>query len=158
MPTVDLAIRHDLNRDPISNAIIFLAEFHEDGSSEYVRLASNNEDVEFEGNVFTRSDIQITSPSSGENDPSSSLTISNVNRVVGKVIDSTERRINVRLILVDTSNLDKAILDTKNLMVIPSASGNTETITASLGPRADQQEPVPFKRTTQSEFPGLWFA
>lgn len=158
MPAVNLAARHKFNRDPIVDPIVFLLEFNEDGSSDYVRLAANNEDVIFEGNTFTRCAIQVTPPSSGNGDATASLEISNVDRVVGRALDAASRRINCRMIVVDTSDTSQALIDTKNLMVIPSASGDTTRITAQLGARAEQLEPIPFKRTTQSEFPGLWLA
>lgn len=159
MPAVSSATRHTLNRDPIVDAHVILLEFQEDGATDVLRVAVNNEDVVFDGQTYTRSAIQVHPPSSGGDDPTASLSVSNVDREVGKVLDACRKRINVRLMVVDTGNLTAdPIIDTRNLMVIPSASGDTVQVTAQLGPRADQQEPVPFQRTTRQMFPGVWVA
>lgn len=158
MPEVTDAQRHKADRDPVRDPHILLLEFWEDGGGTVERAAVNNEDVTFESNTFYRSGIEVHVPSSGENDQSASLSVSNVDRVIGRAIDRARNRINCRLIMVDVSDLSTAIIDTKNLMVIPSSSGDTVRITATLGPRAEQNEPVPFQRTTRALFPGVWFA
>lgn len=159
MPTPTVATRHAVNRDPIRDAYVILLEFQEDGASTVLRAAVNNEDLVYAGNTYTRSAIQVSAPSTDDNDASASLTVSNVDRQIGRALDACRRRISVRMMVIDTGNLAAdPVIDTRNLMVIPSASGNTEAITAQLGPRADQQEPVPFQRTTKGMFPGVWIA
>ena len=159
MPIVSPATRHTVNRDPITDAHVILLEFREDGASRVERAAINNEDVVFEGNVFTAAPgLQVHVPSTSDQDAASSVSASNVDRVLGRALDACRQRISVRMILVDMGDPSQAIIDTRNLMVIPSASGDTETISATLGPRADMQEPVPFRRTTRQDFPGVFLA
>ncbi len=84
--------------------------------------------------------------------------MSNIDRVLGRIIDAARQRINVRILFVDTAEPDVAIVDTKNLIVIQSVSGNSVRLTATLGPRVSLQEPVPFQKTTRNFFPGVWLA
>lgn len=161
MPIIALRTRHDVNRDPIRDPFLILLEFLEDGQlvEDTLRVAINNEDIVYGGETYTRAAIQVSIPSTQDTDQSASMQISNVDRVIGQALDKCRKRINVRMLVVDSSDLSAdPIIDTKNLMVVPSASGNTETITIRLGPRADQQEPVPFQRTTRQYFPGVWIA
>jgi CheY-like chemotaxis protein len=157
MPTVTDAQRHKVNRDPISDPHIVLIEFQEDGQSAIERVAINNEDVTWRGETYTRAAIDVTMPSTGDGEVTAQLEAANVDRILSRAIDGATQRINVRLILIDIAAPDTPIIDTKNLMVIPSAQGG-DVIVAQLGARASGQEPIPFKRTTKAHFPGIWFA
>lgn len=152
------AQRHKLNRDPVSDPHIILLEFQEDGQSAINRAAINTEDVVFEGNTFYKAGIDIQLPSTQDGETQAQMVASNIDRVLGRALNAATQRINVRMILVDASDLTTAIIDTKNLMVISQASGNSTKVSGSLGPRAGLLEPVPFKRTTKQDFPGIWLA
>ncbi len=158
MPVPTSAQRHKLNRDPVTDAHVVLLEFQEDGRSAITRLAINTEDVEHDGNTYTRASIDTQLPSTGDDDTTAQLSVSNIDRVLGRIIDAARQRINVRILFVDTAEPDVAIVDTKNLIVIQSVSGNSVRLTATLGPRVSLQEPVPFQKTTRNFFPGVWLA
>jgi len=156
MPTPTEAQRHKLNRDPVVDPHIVLLEFHEDGSAEIHRAAINNEDIEWQGETYSRAGISIELPTTQDGETRAQLVMANIDRIISRALNSATRRINVRIILIDVGAPDLPLIDTKNLMIIPSASGNSERITAQLGPRAGLLEPVPFKQTTKAEFPGIW--
>jgi len=158
MPQPTTAQKHKVNRDPISDAHVMLVEFQEDGQTLVHRAAVNNEDVTHNGNVYSRSSISVNLPTSSDRDTGATLKMSNIDRVIGRTIDAATKRINARLILIDTSIPDVAIVDTGNLLIVPNAQGDSTTITMELAPRASLLEPVPFQRTTQALFPGVWFA
>lgn len=158
MPVVSDAQRHKVNRDPIRDPHIILLEFQEDGQDAVNRAAINTENVTFEGNEFLRAQIGVVLPETGGDDTAAQLVASNVDRTLGRALDAATQRINCRMILVDVANPDEAIIDTKNLMVIATATANSEEVNAALGPRASLQEPVPARRTTRQQFPGVWFA
>lgn len=156
MPVVSAAQLDKAGRDPLIDAHVLLLEFAEDGSAVVHRAAVNTEDVTHKGEVYGKAPFQVVLPSSGSGDVRAQIEIPNVDRVIGRALDSARARINVRLILVDSANLDVAIVDTKNLLVMPRASGNSERLSAELGPRATLQEPVPSRKTSKASFPGVW--
>lgn len=158
MPVVSDAQRHKVNRDPIRDPHIVLLEFQEDGQAAVNRAAINTEDVIFQGEVFDRAQVDVILPETGGDDTSASLVASNVDRILSRVLDAATQRINCRIILVDVSVPDVAIIDTRNLLVLSSASATSEEVNARLGPRASLQEPVPNRRTTRQQFPGVWLA
>lgn len=159
MPTVTDAQRHKLNRDPITDPHIILIEFQEDGESAVERAALNNENIVWNGETYYRSDIEVQTPSTSDGEISAQLVASNVDRYLSRALDSATQRINVRIILIDTAAPDEPIIDTKNLLVMPSASANDEgSVSAQLAARVGLLEPVPFKRTTKAAFPGVWLA
>lgn len=158
MPVPTTAQRHKLNRDPVSDAHVILLEFQEEGRSEITRAAINTEDVVSNGNTFTRYSIGVLLPATGGDDTTASLTIGNLDRVIGRVIDAARARVGVRMMLVDTSIPDTLIVDTKNLIVMSQISGNSIQLSAALTPRVSLQEPVPFQKTTRQFFPGVWVA
>lgn len=151
------AQRANASADPVADAHVILLEFAEDGKSAVHRAAINNEDVVFGGETYVATDIAINLPGSGDGAPSVRLEMSNLSRVVGRAINAARARIGCRILLVDMGNPSVAIIDTKNLFVLRSASGDSVRITAELGMRADLQEPVPPRRTTRAFFPGVWF-
>lgn len=157
MPTITEAQRHKVNRDPITDAHVILLEFQEDGNSTVHRAAINNEDIESNGETFVATDIEIALPNSGDQEPSVDLSMDNIDREVGKAVNRARNRVGCRILLVDSSAPDTALMDTLNLMVISSATGDSDRISASLGPRASLQEPWPPMRTRKQYFPGLWF-
>lgn len=158
MPTPTEAQRHKLNRDPVADPHLILLEFQEDGKSLVHRAAINTEDVTWEGDVYSRASISVELPQTGDGETSAQLVASNIDRILGRAINSATQRINVRLILIDSALPDAAIIDTKNLLVIPSASGSATQVSATLAPRASLLEPVPAKQTTKADFPGIWLA
>ena len=153
---VTAAQRHKLNRDPVSDPQIVLLEFQEDGSSTVHRAAANTEDVVWQGNTYIRRQIDVELPGTSTNETRARLVTSNIDRILGRAIDAAVQRINVRLILIDFAT-GEALIDTKNLMVIPSASGMVE-LSVELGPRASLLEPVPASPTTRADFPGVYIA
>lgn len=157
MPSVTDAQRHKLNRDPVSDPHIVLLEFREDGQAAVQRAAINSEDVTFEGNVFSRASIDAVFPGTGDEAVEARLTASNVDRILGRALDAARLRVGCRLILVDASDMS-VVIDTANLMVIRSGSGDSTSISVSLDSRADILDPVPSKRTTKQDFPGVWLA
>ncbi|MGV8830348.1 MAG: hypothetical protein ACOH2N_00090 [Devosia sp.] len=159
MPTPTTAQRHKLNRDPVVDPHIILLEFQEDGKSFVHRAAINTEDVIWRGNTYDRAAISVELPQTADGETSAQITASNVNRIFGRAINAATQRINVRLILIDAAILEAdPIIDTQNLLVIPSASGSATQISATLAPRASLLEPVPAKQTTKADFPGIWLA
>jgi hypothetical protein len=157
MPTTTAAQRHKVNRDPITDAHVILLEFQEDGNSTVHRAAINNEDVTSNGDSFVATDIEIALPNSNDQEPSVDIAMDNIDREIGKAVNRARNRVGCRIMLVDTSAPDTALMDTLNLMVISSAAGDSERVSASLGPRASLQEPWPPQRTRKQYFPGLWF-
>lgn len=158
MPAPTEAQRHKLNRDPIKDPHIVLLEFQEDGQASVHRAAINTEDIVWNGETYYRSSIDIQLPASGEDEARAQLVASNVDRILSRALDAATQRINVRMILIDAAAPDTPLIDTANLMVIPSGSGNAAEISVDLGPRAGLLEPVPFQRTTKQAFPGIWLA
>jgi len=158
MPIVTPAQRHKLNRDPVADPHIVLLEFQEDGQAAIERAAINTEDVVWNGETYHRSAISITLPASGDGETRAQLVASNIERIFSRALNAATQRINVRIILIDITAPDLPLVDTQNLLVIPSASGGAVEVTADLGPRASLQEPVPFRRTTKQDFPGVWLA
>lgn len=159
MPTVTDAQRHKLNRDPVADPHVILLEFQEDGHEAIERAALNNEDIIWGGNTYYRSDIEVQTPSTGDGEISAQLVASNVDRYLSRALDSATQRINVRIILIDTVNPDQPIIDTKNLLVMPTAAADDEgSVSAQLAARVGLLEPVPFRRTTKVQFPGVWLA
>lgn len=159
MPVITDAQRHKLNRDPITDAHVLLLEFQEDGQSVIERAAINTEDIVWNGETYYRAGIEVKLPSTGDGDISAQLVAANVDRLISRALDKAEQRINVRMIMIDTSAPDATLIDTENLLVMPIASTSPDgRITASPSARANMQEPVPDKRTTKQEFPGAWLA
>lgn len=157
MPTPSASQRHELNRDPVASPHIILLEFQEDGKDLVHRAAINTEDVEWQGDTYTRAAISIELPNTADGETRAKGTISNVDRFFSRAVDSARRRINCRLILINAGVPDSvALIDTKNLLVIPTASGRSDSISFELAPRAGLLEPVPHKQTTKPDFPGVW--
>lgn len=157
MPTPSSAQRHEISRDPIRQPHIILLEFQEDGKSLVHRAAINTENVTWRGEVYSRAAIAIELPDTRDGETRARGTISNVDRFFSRALDSARQRINCRLILINADAPDAPpLIDTMNLLVIPSASGRSESIGFELAPRAGLLEPVPHKQTTKQEFPGIW--
>ena len=156
MPTPSTSQRHELNRDPVRSPHIILLEFQEDGKSLVHRAAINTEDVVWGGNTYSRAAIQIELPETRDGETRARGTISNVDRFFSRAMDSARQRVNVRLILINVDAPDVALIDTANLLVIPNASGRSDSISFELAPRAGLLEPVPSKQTTKQDFPGIW--
>lgn len=156
MPTPSVDQRHTLNRRPLVSPHIILLEFQEDAKSLVHRAAINTEDVVWQGNTYTRAAISVELPETRDGETRAQIVAANIDRIMSRALNGAENRINCRLILIDFGAPDYALIDTLNLLVIPSASGNASQITAQLAPRASLLEPVPFKQTTKADFPGVW--
>ena len=154
--TITPSQRHKLNRDPVSQPHVILLEFSEDGQDVVIRAAVNNEDIVHQGELYVATNISVVLPSAESEDVSATLIASNQERILGRAIDRAKRRITVRMMMIDVSLPDIAIMDTQDLMVAESATVNGAIISLSLGPRASMQEPVPTRRTTRNSFPGVW--
>lgn len=151
------AQRHTVGLDPVADAHVILLEFQEDGQSTVHRAAINNEDIESNGETYVATDISIALPGSGDGELGVSLSMSNLSREIGKAINRATGRIGCRIMLIDASAPDTLIMDTKNLLVLATATGDGVRITGQLGMRASLQEPVPSRRTSRMFFPGVWF-
>lgn len=158
MPTPTPAQRHKLNRDPVADPHLILLEFQEDGKSFIHRAVINTEDIERGGETYSRAAISVELPGTSDSETSAKLVASNVDRVLGRAVNAAVQRINARLILIDYAEPDEAIIDTRNLLVISSASVSAGQVTATLSARATLLEPVPSKQTTKAQFPGIWLA
>lgn len=156
MPTPDTAQRHKLNRDPVRDPHVILLEFQEDGKSMVHRAAINTEDVTWRGELYIRAAISVELPQTRDGETRAQVVLSNIERIFSRAMNAATQRINVRLILIDIAVPDVALIDTMNLLVIPSASGTATSVTGQLAPRASLLEPVPHRQTTKAEMPGVW--
>lgn len=157
MPTPSNDHRHTLNRRPLVSPHIILLEFQEDGKSLVHRAAINTENVVWQGETYSRAAIQIELPETRDGETRARGTISNVDRFFSRAMDSARQRVNCRLLLINADALDAPpLIDTMNLLVIPNASGRSDSVSFELAPRAGLLEPVPFKQTTKQDFPGIW--
>lgn len=160
MPTsISNAQRHKVNQDPIlpADAHLILLEFQEDGVSTVHRSVRNNEDITHNSNTYVATRIGVNLPSSGDQEPSCSLEMSNLSREPGKAINRAKGLVGCRMKMIDASLPDVAIIDTYNLMVLRRVSGNSISIKADLGSRCSFDEPVRPRRITRQYFPGPWF-
>lgn len=158
MPDASASQRHILNRRPLVDPHIILLEFKEDGKSMVHRAAINTEDVEWRGESYVRAAIQVELPETRDGETRAQVVMSNIERIFSRAMNAAEQRINVRLILIDIGAPDVPLIDTMNLLVIPSASGSSTSITGQLAPRASLLEPVPHRQTTKADFPGVWLS
>lgn len=154
---VTQAQRRKANADPIVDAHLLLIEFQEEGSTTVHRAVFNNEDIVSGGNTFTATDISVSVPPSGNEMPSLNIEMSNISRVIGKALSWAKARIKVRLMLIDAAAPNVYIMDTYNLLVVGSPSGDSERISASLVARAGLDEPWPPRPTSKQFFPGVWW-
>lgn len=153
---VSASVRHALNRDPVSEPLLVLLEFAEDGGGDVHRMAVNNEDVVSNGETFSAVAAEVTLPGAGDQSPGVSITISNIDRTLGAAVFRARRRVGVRVRLVAADDPDTAIIDTRDMMVLASASGDSISISGDLAPRGAALEPVS-ARVTRQFFPGLYF-
>ena len=158
MPVPSASQRHKLNRDPIRDPHIILLEFQEDGRSLVHRAAINTEDVEWRDETYFRAAIQVELPETRDGETRAQIVMSNIERIFSRAMNAATQRINCRLILIDIGAPELPLIDTMNLLVIPSASGTSTSITGQLAPRASLLEPVPHRQTTKQDFPGVWLA
>ena len=157
MPSVTNAQRHKLNRDPIADPHVILLEFQEDARSTVHRAVINNEDVTHNGNTYVATDISVTLPDSGAQDPSVRLEMSNLSRVVGATVARAKNRIGCRIMLIDTSDPDVTLSDSEDMFILGRITLNGIRISATLMPRASTDEPLPYRRTSKLFFPGVWW-
>ncbi len=150
---VTTAQRHKLNKRPLKSAILTLIEVQEDGNATVHRAVANNEDIVHNGDTFTRSDLRVTLPTSGNEETVASATIDNTTRIPGRAILSRRNKIGVRLIVVDSDAPDDVVkVDSKNLLVINDGVVE-DTVDVNLTSRMSLDEPWPPQRVDKL-FPG----
>lgn len=155
MPVATPQQRHRVNLSPQSDPEICLIEFWEDGSLDRLRAAVNSEDYVWEGETYTRSQIDVLLPRSGDESSTAGLEASNVNRAPGQLVLRAERRLNVRIIAVNTV-LEQALIDTKTNFYARSKGVNAETVSMELASKLDFEEPVNSSAVKRSEHPGAY--
>lgn len=159
MPQVTDAQRHKLNRDPIRDPMLILLSFQEDKTDDVHRAAINNEDITRNGDVYSQANIGFQLPNSSSQELSIKLSMSNVSRLIGTKLNRARSMIGCNIVFVDASDLDGVpMIDTKNLLVISAAQGNTTKVSVTLGPRVSLHEPVPGKTTSKQLYPGVHFS
>lgn len=156
MPVLTAAQIHKLNTDPISDAHILLVEIEEEHTGTVLRYARNNEDVVSNGETYEAATIEFSLPGYGEEIRPVSMTVSNVNRAPGRALVLSSERIMVRLMVIDYASPDTYLEDTQDLLAIVDADIDQQTVEARLISVIDWQSPVPFFKTTQGMFPGLF--
>src|SRR4051812_32084388 len=119
---VTAAARHKVNLDPIRDAHIILLEVQEDGNATVHRAAVNVDDIVSNGETYTATDINVTVPNSGDDEVSVSISMTNVDRLIGKAIGRARNRIGVRIMLIDSSAPDTLLRDSANLLVLTNMS------------------------------------
>lgn len=134
-----------------------LFEFWEEGTDTRERAVMNNESITHNGNVYHASRIQFTPPKADENTGSSSLTMSNVDRVVGNLINRANRIIRVRLMVVDSDNLEEApMFDSNNLFMLTDMKVSVAAVNATITLRPDVLFPAPGIKTSKDFTAGLY--
>lgn len=156
MPLASDAVRHRLNLSPQGDPVICLIEFWEDGASTRIRAAVNSEDYSWGGEVYTRSQVSVLLPGSGDAQAAAALEVSNINRLPGRLALSARRRINVRIIVINTENDALALMDTETHFYARSSEISAEKVVMDMGSRLSLTEPVQARAVTRSEFPALW--
>lgn len=146
---------------------LMLLEFWEEGySNSRARAVMNNVDVIFDGNVFTRTKLEVTPPSSENEQSTTQISISNISRIAGRTVLSARGKIRVRVMWVDgedytidtggTRVYGSLLYDTDNMMVVDNIEANVLTVSGDLLPRAEPLMGYPFTKTSEEFFPGLW--
>ena len=155
MPIATSEQRHRVNLSPQSDPDICLIEFWEVGSDYVIRAAVNSEDYVWNGETYTRSQIDVLLPKSGDQTSTAGLEASNVNRSPGQLALSAERRLNIRMIAVNTV-LEQALIDTKTNFYAKSKAVTAQAVKFDLASKLSFQEPVNARAVTRSEMPGAY--
>lgn len=152
----EAAIKKRFSRFP-RQPVLTLVEMNEEGSSYKHRAVSNNEPIMYGGDTFVQSDIKVSPPPFGEELSTFKAEIDNSTRIPSSILLNASRRIEFRLMLLDTATLDEPsptlLLDTMNMFVLGRRDMDRFNVKASIRPRALMSEPLPPQRV-DSFLPG----
>lgn len=147
---------HRANSDPVPAAELLLMEFWEQGRPDNKQYAAiNNEDIVSNGVTYPKSVISVALPSTGDEAPSISISVSNVDRTIGRRVLSTDRPIICRIMEINAAAPDTILKDTYDLLVLDVATVTAQTVSGSLVPQLNPQEPFPLEGVRAEYFPGL---
>lgn len=147
---------HRANSDPVATAELLLLEFWEQGRPEAKEYAAiNNEDVVSNGVTYRHSSISVALPSTSDDSPSLSISVSNIERVVGRRVLSTKLPLIVRIMEINSADPDTILRDTYDMLILSDATVTAQTVSGSLVPQLDPLEPFPLEGVRAEFFPGL---
>lgn len=156
MPVAAVFDIHKMNRDPVTDPYLLLVEAEEMHTGIVHRFVVDNTPLTSRGEVFEPLAIEFTLPAKGEEQQPVTATVSNVDREAGRVVLSASSRVMVRLIVIDATAPDVYLIDTLDMFFAAEAPITFEDVDLTLAPVIDWQSPVPFYKTTQNLFPGVW--
>lgn len=156
MPVIDLSDIHNMNRDPVASPYILLIELEETFSGVVQRFCVNNEPVQAMGEEYLPISVEFTLPGKGEEQLPVKATVSNIDREAGRALLSASKRVMVRLMVIDFAAPDEPLMDTLDMFFAAEAPIGAEEIDITIAPVLDWLTPVPFYRTTENLFPGVW--
>ena len=156
MPVVSAGDIHNMNRDPISEPYLLLVELEEHNSGILNRWCVNNEPVVSNGNTYEPAAIEFSIPASGEEQTGVKAVVSNVDRTVGKALLAARKRVSVRLMVINIVVFDDYLIDTLDMFFISEAQFDAQELDATISSVIDWFTPVPFEKTTENLFPGVW--
>lgn len=151
--------------ETITEPNLLLLEFWQEFDTTKHRAVMNNEDVVFDGETYVRSAMEITLPNDGDVQQTTSITFSNVDRILGRFALNAVGKIICRMIIVDgydytivsdVRNYATALMDTQNMMTVSKIDVNVLTISGDLTPKLDLQTPYPVNKTNANAFPGIF--
>lgn len=147
---------HSANLDPITSPDLLLLEFWEQGRSDQKeRAVVNNEDITSNSLVYPKSAIQIALPSSTSEAPTLKVSVSNIERIIGRKVLSTKLPIICRLMEINAATPDTILRDTYDLLVLEGAEVTAESVSGNLLPQLSPLEPFPNEGVNIEFFPGL---
>ena len=137
MKTIPAALILEKNKIATSSVLMILAEitFNDDAST-VVRLARNNEDITFEGNVYTAFPFEIDTINFEKGRiPSIALRVSNVSRLVQTYLEDTDGAVGstVRLIVVNSTDYTSDLSDLELTYNIVDSSADAKWVSFTLG-------------------------
>lgn len=135
---------------------LLLFEFWEESTSTKERAVLNNENIIHNGETYYAASIDFTPPKAGENAGNASISISNVDRVIGKLINQAKRLIRVRMFVVSRDDFDEIEIDTGDLYMLTDIQVNEKTVSASITLRPDTLLESPPIKASQAFTPGLY--
>lgn len=146
---------HRANNGTITSAYLLLVEFWELGDEATKQYAViNNEDVVSNGVTYYKSGISVNSPSSKQG-KSINISVSNINRAMGRAVLSTKQPIVCRVMEINMADPDVILKDTHDLFMLSGATVTAETVAGDLAVRWSNQEPFPNEGISDLFFPGL---
>jgi len=140
----------------IADPYLVLLEFWEKGDAgNKIRAVLNNEDVTSNGEVYTRSAINISHPSSSAQRPTINIGVSNVDRTIGWEVLGATRPIICRIMEINYAQPDAVLRDTFDAFYIDSPTVSAEFMQGELKPIFNFDEPWPNESVNTTFFPGL---